>query len=626
MLRLFASFALRNYPFSISCPEAVNGEYKTKVSIYWSHTLLTAASDSPEPPRTTDSILKRRESVSVADHFRLWRPTLYTGEVKIALGQINPTVGDFSGNAAKIVDFSQRAQSAGAGLILFPELSVSGYPPRDLVERPSFVARNRDSVERIAVETKGIAVICGLVTPAHSDTGKSVMNSAALLMEGKIAFIQSKMLLPTYDVFDEMRNFAPARSQQLFPFCGKQMALTICEDAWNDKQFWSKRLYTVDPVESLIQAGGNFVLNISASPFWIGKREFRREMLASIARQHKAPVAMVNQVGGNDSLIFDGSSLVLNREGKVIAQGRSFEEDLVYFDSNDLSGEMHEQIPGDEASAYSALVLGTRDYMHKCGFQKAIIGLSGGIDSALTAVIAADAIGPENVIGVGMPGPYSSQGSIDDARALAKNLNIRFELLSINAAYDAYRQTLQPVFAEQKEDVTEENIQSRARGTLLMALSNKFGAIVLSTGNKSELGVGYCTLYGDMVGGLAVISDVPKTLVYRLSEYVNSRRAVIPQATLEKAPSAELRPNQKDSDSLPPYEVLDAVLEDYVEDAHSADRIAADRGFDIEIVRRVIRMVDRAEYKRQQAAPGIKISPKAFGYGRRFPIAAKNEV
>ena len=546
--------------------------------------------------------------------------------MKIALGQINPTVGDFGGNAAKIVEFSLRARGSGAGLILFPELSVSGYPPRDLVERSSFVARNRDSVERIAAETHGIAVICGLVTPAHSDTGKSVMNSAALLMDGKVAFLQSKMLLPTYDVFDEMRNFAPARSQQLFPFCGKQMALTICEDAWNDKQFWTKRLYTVDPIESLIQAGGNFVLNISASPFWIGKRELRREMLASIARQHKAPVAMVNQVGGNDSLIFDGSSLVLNREGEVIAQGRSFEEDLVYFDSSDLSGEMHEQISGDEASAYAALVLGTRDYMHKCGFQKAIIGLSGGIDSALTAVIAADAVGPENVIGVGMPGPYSSQGSIEDARALAKNLGIRFELLSINAACDAYRQTLQPVFAGQKEDVTEENIQSRARGTLLMALSNKFGAIVLSTGNKSELGVGYCTLYGDMVGGLAVISDVPKTLVYRLSEYVNSRRAVIPLATLEKPPSAELRPNQKDSDSLPPYEVLDAVLEDYVEDAHSADRIAADRGFDIETVRCVIRMVDRAEYKRQQAAPGIKISPKAFGYGRRFPIAAKSEV
>ena len=325
-------------------------------------------------------------------------------------------------------------------------------------------------------------------------------------------------------------------------------------------------------------------------------------------------------------MLFDGSSLVLNAEGKIIAQGRSFEEDLVYFDSKTLTGDMHEQIEGEEASVYSALVLGTRDYIRKCGFQKAIIGLSGGIDSALTAVIAADAVGPENVIGVGMPGPYSSAGSIADARALAKNLGIRFELLSINDAVDAYRETLKDVFANQKEDVTEENIQSRARGTLLMALSNKFGAIVLSTGNKSELGVGYCTLYGDMVGGLAVISDVPKTLVYRLSRYVNSRRPVIPQDTLEKPPSAELRPDQKDSDSLPPYEILDAVLEDYVEDAHTAERIAADHGFDIEVVRRVLRMVDRAEYKRQQAAPGIKITPKAFGYGRRLPIAAKSEV
>jgi len=545
--------------------------------------------------------------------------------VKIALGQINPTVGDFSGNAAKIIDYAHRARAAGAGLILFPELSICGYPPRDLVERPSFVRHNRESAERIAAETAGIAVICGLVTPADSNAGKSVMNSAALLMDGKIAFIQSKMLLPTYDVFDEIRNFAPARKQQLFPFCGNRMALTICEDAWNDKLFWPKRLYTVDPVESLIHAGGNFVLNISASPFWIGKREFRRDMLASIARQHKVPVALVNQVGGNDSLLFDGSSLVLDREGQVIAQGRSFEEDLIYFDSQSLTGEMHEQIAGDEASAYSALVLGTRDYMHKCGFQKALVGLSGGIDSALTAVIAADAVGPENVIGVGMPGPYSSKGSIDDAQTLAKNLGIRFELLSINPAYQAYRETLQSVFSGQKEDVTEENIQSRARGTLLMALSNKFGAIVLSTGNKSELGVGYCTLYGDMVGGLAVISDVPKTLVYKLSHYVNSRRAVIPQASLEKPPSAELRPDQKDSDSLPPYEILDAILEDYVEDSHSADQIASERGFDIELVRRVMRMVDRAEYKRQQAAPGLKISPKAFGYGRRFPIAARNE-
>jgi NAD+ synthase/NAD+ synthase (glutamine-hydrolysing) len=546
--------------------------------------------------------------------------------VKIALGQINPTVGDFSGNAAKIIEFSRRAQAGGAGLILFPELSVCGYPPRDLVERPWFVARNRETAEQIAAATRGIAVICGLVTPAESETGKSVMNSAALLRDGKIAFLQSKMLLPTYDVFDEMRNFAPAKSQELFSFCGNRVALTICEDAWNDKLFWPKRLYVVDPIEALVRAGGNLILNISASPFWIGKREVRRDMLASIARQHKVPVAMVNQVGGNDSLVFDGSSIVLDAAGSIIAQGRSFEEDLICFDSKDMTGDLHEQIEGEEASVYSALVLGTRDYILKCGFQKAIIGLSGGIDSALTAVIAADAVGPENVIGVGMPGPYSSPGSIDDARKLARNLGIRFELLSINCAVEAYGQTLKEVFANQKEDVTEENIQSRARGTLLMALSNKFGAIVLSTGNKSELGVGYCTLYGDMVGGLAVISDVAKTLVYRLSHYVNARGPLIPRDTLEKPPSAELRPDQKDSDSLPPYEILDAVLEDYVEDAHSVERIAADHGFDIEVVRRVVRMVDRAEYKRQQAAPGIKISPKAFGYGRRFPIAAKSEV
>jgi len=546
--------------------------------------------------------------------------------VKIALGQINPTVGDFSGNANKMIDFARRAKVAGAGLILFPELAVCGYPPRDLVERPTFVAKNREAVERIAAETKGISVICGLVTPALAETGKSVMNSAVLLQDGKQAFLQSKMLLPTYDVFDEMRNFAPSRHQELFDFCGNRMALTICEDAWNDKHFWNKRLYGFDPVDALIRAGGNFVLNISASPFWLRKRELRRDMLATIARTDKVPVVMVNQVGGNDSLLFDGSSLVLNREGKVIAQGKSFEEDIVYFDSATLEGEMHEQVEGDDASAYWALVLGTRDYVRKCGFGKVIIGLSGGIDSALTAAIAAEAIGPENVIGVGMPGPYSSPGSIEDARALAQNLGIRFELLPIGDICKSVQTTLHDVFRGLPEDVTEENIQSRARGSLLMAMSNKLNAIVLSTGNKSEIAVGYCTLYGDMVGGLAVISDVPKTMVYRISRYVNSLRPVIPEATLEKPPSAELRPDQKDSDTLPPYDVLDAILEEYVEELHSAELIAKERGFELGLVRRVLRMVDRAEYKRQQAAPGIKISEKAFGYGRRFPIAAKSEA
>jgi len=546
--------------------------------------------------------------------------------VKIALGQINPTVADFAGNAAKIVDFARRAQAAGAALILFPELSVCGYPPRDLVERPSFVARNHETLEQIAADTQDIAVICGLVTPAHAETGKSVMNSAALLQQGRVAFVQSKMLLPTYDVFDEMRNFAPARTQALFPFSGKQMALTICEDAWNDKQFWNKRLYTFDPVESLIHSGANFLLNISASPFWLGKRELRRDMLAAIARNYRVPVVMVNQVGGNDSLVFDGSSLAFDRAGNIIAQGESFKEDLVYFDPDKLTGDVHPQITGEEASTFAALVLGTRDYVRKCGFRQVIVGLSGGIDSALTAVIAAEAVGPENVLGVGMPGPHSSHGSIDDARALAGNLGLRFELLCINEIVESYRRELAGVFAGRPEDVAEENLQSRARGMLLMALSNKFGSLVLSTGNKSELGVGYCTLYGDMAGGLAVISDVPKTMVYRLARYANSQRPVIPQTTLEKPPSAELRANQKDSDTLPPYEVLDPVLEDYVEDNHPAERIAADRGFDLDLVRRVIRMVDGAEYKRQQAAPGLKISAKAFGYGRRFPIAAKTDV
>jgi len=548
---------------------------------------------------------------------------IYTNSVKIALGQINPTVGDFSGNATKIIQFARQARGAGAGMILFPELAVCGYPPRDLVERAPFVTRNRTTAEQIAAETRGIAVICGLVTPAEADSGKTVMNSAALLREGKIEFIQSKMLLPTYDVFDEMRNFAPARSQRLFGFCGKQMALTICEDAWNDKHFWNKRLYRIDPIDELVRAGGNFILNISASPFWLGKRELRRDMLATIARNQHVPVAMVNQVGGNDSLVFDGSSLVIAPDGKVIAQGKSFEEDLIFFDSANLTGEMHEQLAGEEASAYEALVLGTRDYVHKCGFSRAIIGLSGGIDSALTASIAVDALGAANVIGVGMPGPYSSPGSVDDARALACSLGIRFELLSIREIYEAATATLAPVFSGLAPDVTEENIQSRARGLLLMSLSNKFGALVLSTGNKSELAVGYCTLYGDMVGGLAVISDVPKTLVYRLSSYVNSRRPVIPRATIEKPPSAELRPDQKDSDSLPPYDVLDAILEDYVEESRSAEQIAEAHHFDLALVKRVIAMIARSEYKRQQAAPGIKITPKAFGYGRRFPIAAK---
>jgi NAD+ synthase (glutamine-hydrolysing) len=546
--------------------------------------------------------------------------------VKIALGQINTTIGDFTGNIAKIVEVSGRARIAGADLVLFPELSICGYPPRDLVEKSSFIERNQSALREVAEKTRGIAVICGYVSPAETTTGKSVMNSAALLKDGCIVFSQSKRLLPTYDVFDESRNFAPAKHQELILFQDSKLALTICEDAWNDKNFWNRRLYGADPVEDLLSSGGQILLNISASPFHVGKNEFRQKMLSAIAKHYRVPVAMVNQVGGNDSLVFDGSSFAIGTDGTVLACAKSFEEDLVVFDTAAHMGEKHEQVSGTEATAFAALVLGTRDYVTKCGFKKVFIGLSGGIDSALTAAIAVEALGAENVTGVAMPGPYSSPGSINDARELAKNLGIKFDVIEIAGVFEAFKVGLSEVFAGLPEDVTEENIQARIRGNILMALSNKFGGMVLSTGNKSELGVGYCTLYGDMAGGLAVISDVPKTMVYRISRFVNSRRQVIPDSTLTKPPSAELRPGQFDSDSLPPYDILDRILEDYVEDAKSAEQIAAEAKLDISLVRSVVKMVERAEYKRQQAAPGIKISEKAFGMGRRFPIAARHQV
>ncbi|MFL6436792.1 MAG: NAD+ synthase [Terriglobales bacterium] len=546
--------------------------------------------------------------------------------MKIALGQINPTVGDFCGNAAKIVEYTHTARQRGADLILFPELAICGYPPRDLVEKPAFVTENSETLDKIAKQTTGISVICGLVTPARSDTGKSVMNSAALLRNGKVEFMQSKMLLPTYDVFDEHRYFAPARKQEIFGYNGSKLALTICEDAWNDKHFWQKRLYNTDPVEELMRAGGNLVLNISASPFTIHKRDVRKKMLQAIAAEFRVPIVMCNQVGGNDSLIFDGSSLVIGPDGCVLAQAKSFEEDLVLFDTITLQGDVHEQVEGVEAGAYAALVLGTHDYVRKCGFEKVVIGLSGGIDSALTAAIAVDAIGKDNVIGVGMPGPYSSQGSKDDALTLAANLGIRYEVISITPVFQEFRSALSPVFGNLREDFTEENMQSRLRGSTLMALANKFGALVLTTGNKSEMAVGYCTLYGDMCGAVAVIADVPKTMVYRLSEYRNKIAPVIPRATIEKVPSAELRPNQTDQDTLPAYEVLDCILEDYVENYKTAEQIANEHGYDYKLVSSVIRMIERSEYKRQQAAPVLKISKKAFGSGRRFPIAAKYDA
>ncbi len=548
--------------------------------------------------------------------------------MKIALAQIDPTVGDFSGNTAKIIEFTRRAQQGGADLVVFPELAICGYPPADLLEKPAFVARCGEAICEVARATAKdpIGVIAGYVTAAEHGAGKHVMNSAALVRRGHVEFVQSKMLLPYYDVFDEQRYFAPAARQRVCHFEGHPLALTICEDAWNDKSFWENRLYTVDPVEELMKQGASLILNISASPWWHEKRAFRQEMLAAIAKRHHVPVVMVNQVGGNDSLVFDGSSLVIDPDGKVIAQAKSFEEDLIFADLDALTGDVREQIGSEEEAMLEALTLGTRDYVRKCGFSKVVIALSGGIDSALVAAIAVRALGAENVTTLGMPSPYSSQGSIDDSRQLAKSLGIRYETIPIDEIFSGFNHALEPVFARRKPDITEENLQSRIRGTLLMAFSNKFNALVLTTGNKSEMSTGYCTLYGDMVGALAVIGDVLKTRVYELCRWINRERETIPRAILEKPPSAELRPGQKDTDSLPPYEVLDPILEAYVEHYETPENIAAEVGADVETVRAVVKMVERSEYKRQQAALVLKVTPKAFGMGRRFPIAAKVQV
>ncbi|MCL4402749.1 MAG: NAD+ synthase [Acidobacteria bacterium] len=546
--------------------------------------------------------------------------------MKIALGQINTTVGDLAGNVDLMVRTASRAAASRAELVVFPELAITGYPPRDLIEKTTFLERSEQQVEKLAAATAdlGIALICGYVGRAESSTGKRATNSAAVLRGGKVRFRQTKMLLPTYDVFDEARYFAPGESQSIVLLDGSKIALTICEDAWNDKQYWQRPLYRRDPVQELASAGGRILISINASPYHMGKRSLRREIFQTTARRHRIPVVYVNQVGGNDSLVFDGSSFAMDAEGRVAASAASLTDDLVFFDTGSGEGDLHENLEDECEAAYEALVLGTRDYIRKCGFRKVLIGLSGGIDSSLTAVIAADALGAANVCGVGMPGPYSSEGSIQDAGALARNLGIRFEVVPITSAYEGFLRELDPLFAGAAPDATEENLQSRLRGVTLMALSNKWGALVLTTGNKSELGVGYCTLYGDMCGGLAVISDVPKTLVYELSRVANRRHpGAIPESVFEKPPSAELRPNQKDSDSLPEYGILDRVLRCYVEDYESPARIAAVQGLPLQVVADIINKVDRNEYKRQQAAPGLKVTSKAFGIGRRFPIAQK---
>jgi NAD+ synthase (glutamine-hydrolysing) len=545
--------------------------------------------------------------------------------MKIALAQFNPTIGDFEGNAARILELAAEAKKGGAELAVFSELCICGYPPQDLVERPSFAERNQQELLRLAKKIP-LPSLVGFVGDAMDNTGKPVANSAALIAKGKILFEQRKMLLPTYDVFDESRYFQPAHTQHVFPFHSEQLGITICEDSWNDKSFWPQQLYDRDPVTEIVRKGSSLLLNISSSPYTLDKRSLRHDMLQAIAKEHRVPVVYVNQVGGNDSLIFDGSSVAFMPDGRVAARAKSFEEDLIFFDSVTGEGDIRPIIEDELDAAFRALVLGTRDYVRKCGFKKVVVGLSGGVDSALVASIAVEALGKENVLGVGMPGPYSSEGSVRDARQLAANLGVEFVVLPISDTFNCYRKTLAPVLAGRPEDATEENIQARIRGNLLMALSNKLGSLVLSTGNKSEMAVGYCTLYGDMAGGLAVISDVPKTMVYALAEFINRKRELIPQETITKAPSAELRPNQRDQDSLPDYGVLDRILKAYVEDVRSPEEIADHFDFPLDLVRSVALRVDQNEYKRKQAPPGLKLTSKAFSVGRRFPLAQKFSV
>lgn len=540
--------------------------------------------------------------------------------MRIALAQFNPTVGDLAGNADRMIEFVRRAAARQADLVVFPELALCGYPPRDLLEKPSFIDRSEAELQRLADATAalGPALIVGTISRASKSTGKSLYNSAVVLDRGDLVFEQHKMLLPTYDVFDESRYFAPADHQEVLSLRGRRIALTICEDAWNDKNFWERQLYQRDPVEELIKQGAEMLISINGSPYHQFKREQRREMFRALAQRHRVPVYYVNEVGGNDQLVFDGSSFAMNAEGHLTATAASFAEDLI------LAGDHHANLSDEAEAVYEALVLGTRDYLHKCGFSKALIGLSGGIDSSLTAVIAVDAIGRENVIGVSMPGPFSSDHSKSDAKDMAEALGIRYLVSPISDICVTFEQVLAPAFAGAPRDVTEENLQSRLRGVTLMAFSNKWNALVLTTGNKSELAVGYCTLYGDMCGGLAVISDIPKTLVYELSRIGNRRHpGAIPESVFTKPPSAELRPDQKDSDSLPDYAVLDAILKGYVEELKSPRAIAEENAFALELVRDIINKVDRNEYKRQQAAPGLKITTKAFGVGRRFPIAQR---
>ncbi len=547
----------------------------------------------------------------------------------IALAQLNPIIGDLKGNATKITSFIEKARAAGAQLVIFPEMAVPGYPPKDLLLKPSFVQQTVETTEKLAAHAKdGISVMVGYVRPNPNPIGRRLHNSIALLQDGKLEASFDKALLPTYDVFDEHRYFEPnSENNTVNLWLGQRsvrFGVTICEDLWNDERVLERRLYHQNPLEAVYSEGAEIVINASASPFVAEKQSLRRKLLGGQAVATGLPLILVNQVGGNDELIFDGGSCVFDSKGRIVAQAKSFQEDLLIVDFDDLDAARREPDQKLIPSVWDALVLGTRDYVQKCGFKNVVLGLSGGIDSALTAAIAVDALGKEHVYGVAMPSRYSSDHSLTDAKILAENLGIDFKTIPIEPMHASFEEHLTPFFDGRAPDITEENIQARIRGGILMALSNKFGWLLLTTGNKSELAVGYCTLYGDMCGGLAVISDVPKTMVYELCRHKNARegRKLIPESTLTKPPSAELRPDQHDQQSLPEYDVLDEILYAYVEMEESAEDLIA-RGHDEAVVRDVIRKVDFNEYKRKQAATGLKVTSRAFGVGRRMPIAAK---
>jgi len=545
--------------------------------------------------------------------------------MKIALLQVNPTVGDLQGNRTLILDALRDASAAGADLAATPELALVGYLPRDLLLSPGFVRKSREALDALARDAVGLPpVLVGVPEPNPGDEGRPLFNSAALLKDGAVAQHFRKALLPTYDVFDEDRYFEPFHGPQILDLAGRRLGISICEDIWNDRDYFQRRRYHHDPIEELVHAGADVVINLSASPFTAGKQRKREEMIGSMAKKHRVPVAYVNQYGGNDDLLFDGRSSMFNGGGAPVARGRSFDADVVVCDIDTAMPIAPPADLGIESEVWRALVLGTRDYARKCGFRSAVLGLSGGIDSALTAAIAAEALGADQVLGVLMPSPYSSRGSVDDARELADNLGIETMTLPIESLMCSFDGTLRAALGAEVPGVAAENIQARIRGNLLMALSNTRGALLLTTGNKSELSVGYCTLYGDMSGGLAVIADVPKTLVYAVARWRNDTqgRAVIPESSLTKAPSAELRPNQTDQDSLPPYDVLDAILQRHIEQHQSADEIVA-AGYDRDTVARVLRLVQIAEFKRKQAAPGLKVTDRAFGTGWRMPIAGR---